>query len=86
MQQLYRREIQPKLGSLPKNTTEGFKRLCADPKYTFFESALYYSTLRSHKVINCDVMEVPGTNLRESASMVARKGSPYVKFLNYKLV
>jgi hypothetical protein len=86
MQQLYKREIEPKLDSLPINSAEGFKKLCADPKYTFMESALYYKTLRSQKFIHCDVIGVPGTNLKESVSMVIRKGSPYMKFLNHKLV
>jgi hypothetical protein len=86
MQALYKREIEPNLDTLPKDPLEGFNRLCADPKFTYFESVLYYRVLNSRKFIHCDVTEVPGTNKKESVSIAIRKGSPYRKFFNYKLV
>jgi hypothetical protein len=86
MQQLYKREIEPNLATLPKDPREGFRRLCADPKFAYFESVLYYRVLNSRKYIHCDVTIVPGTNKKESVSIAIRKGSPYKKFFNYKLV
>lgn len=86
MRQLYKRDIEPKLDSLPRSAAEGFEMLCADPRYTFLESALYYRTLKSQNFIHCDVIGAPGTNMKESASMIVRKESPYVKLLDYKLV
>jgi hypothetical protein len=86
MQQLYKREIEPNLDTLPKNTLEGFSRLCANPKYTYFESDIYYRVLNSRNFIHCDVTRVPGTNKKESVSIAIRKGSSYKKFFNYKSV
>jgi hypothetical protein len=86
MQQLYKRELEPNLDSLPRNKSEGFIKLCADPKYTFFEADVYYKHLKSHNIIHCDAIEVPGAKTEKSFSMALRKGSPYLKFLNSKLV
>jgi hypothetical protein len=86
MQQLYKREIEPNLDKLPKSTLEGFSRSCADPKYTYLESVLYYRVLSSRNFIHCDLTGVPGTNKMESVSIAIRKGSSYKKFFNYKLV
>jgi hypothetical protein len=86
MPQAYKREIEPNMDTLPKDSREGFSRLCADPKFTYFESIFYYRVLSSHKFIHCVVTGVPGTNRKESVSMAIRKGSPYKTFLNYKLV
>jgi hypothetical protein len=85
MQQLYNRKLEPNLDTMPKGPLEGFSRLCADNKFTYYESLLYYSVLSSRKFIQCDVTEVPGTKQKESVSIGIRKGSPYKKVLNYKL-
>jgi hypothetical protein len=86
MQQLYKRELEPKLNSLPTDSRDGFSRLCADPKYTFLESVVYYTVLKLQRIIGCDVVEVTETKKRESVSMAVRKGSPYTRFFNYKYV
>ena len=86
MQDLYRRDLEPRLNTLPKTSTEGFSRLCADSKYTFLESIIYYSVIKTQMFIPCDVMEVPETHKRERVSIAIRKGSPYKKIFNYKYV
>jgi hypothetical protein len=86
MQRIYKTEIEPRLNTLPKNSREGFSRVCADPKYTFLESVLYYTILKSQRIITCDVIGVPETQKRESVSMAIKKGSPYTRFFNYKYV
>jgi len=86
MQHLYRRDLEPRINTLPKNSTEGFSRLCADPKYIFLESVMYYTVLKPQKFIPCDVMEVPETHKRERVSIAIKKGSPYLKIFNYKYV
>jgi hypothetical protein len=86
MQHLYRRDLEPRLNTLPKNSTEGFSRLCADSKYIFLESIMYYTVLQAQRCIPCDVMEVPETRKRERVSIAIKKGSPYTKIFNYKYV
>ena len=86
MQHLYRRDLEPRLNTLPKNSTEGFSRVCADPKYIFLESVMYYKVLETQRFIPCDVMEVPETHERERVSIAIKKGSPYTKIFNYKYV
>lgn len=86
MQRLYKRELEPRLDTLPMKSLEGFSRVCADPKYTFLESVLYYTVLKSQRLIPCDVIVVPETQKRESVSMAIKKGSPYTGFFNYKYV
>jgi hypothetical protein len=58
MQQLYKREIEPNLDSLSRNATEDFRKMCADPKYTFLETVVYYKPLKSHNIIHCDAIEM----------------------------
>jgi hypothetical protein len=84
MQQLYKRDLEPRLNTLPKNSAEAFSRLCSDPKYTFLESVMYYTVLNAQMFIPCDVMEVPETHKRERVSVAIKKGSPYTKIFNYK--
>jgi hypothetical protein len=86
MQRLYRRELEPSLNTIPQNFQEGFSRLCADPKYTFLESNMYYKVLKKRRLIPCDVMEVPETHKEERVSIAIKKGSPYTTLLNYKYV
>jgi hypothetical protein len=86
MQRLYWRELQPRLSTLPKNFTEGFSRVCADSKYSYLESVMYYTVLKAQGFIPCDVMEVPDTHKRERVSIAIKKGSPYRKIFNYKYV
>jgi hypothetical protein len=84
MQHLYKRDLEPRLNILPKNSREAFSRLCADPKYTFLESVVYYTVLNAQKCIPCNVIEVPETHKRERVSIAIKKGSPYTKIFNYK--
>lgn len=86
MQHLYRRDLESRLNTLPKNSIEGFSRVCADPKYIFLESVMYYTVLKTQMFIPCHVMEVPETHKRERVSIAIKKGSPYTKIFNYKYV
>jgi hypothetical protein len=73
MQRLYKRELEPRLDTLPMKSLEGFSRVCADPKYTFLESVLYYTVLKSQRLIPCDVIVVPETQKREVFQWPSRK-------------
>jgi len=79
---VYKKLIAPFMNDLPASNSDGFRRVCADHKYTFFSS----NSLNTNfwLSLSCQLVPLPETSYKVPWAFIISKNSSYKGLINWR--
>ena len=80
--EIYKKLITPFIHDLPASDVEGFRRVCTDHKYAFFNPNFLNTNFSLS--IPCKVIPLPGNSYMDPWAFIISKNSPYKGLINWR--
>ncbi|XP_021923388.1 probable glutamate receptor [Zootermopsis nevadensis] len=81
--EVYKKLIAPFTNDIPRDDSEGFKKVCTLHKYAYAGS--YFVSQQYKGATLCQMTTLPGTSYPEPLTYIISKKSPYKYLINWKL-
>nr|CAD7596951.1 unnamed protein product [Timema genevievae] len=83
-QQVFTHVMNQDLRHYPESSLEGLQQVCGEPRVAFL--SLYELVNEYILELNCSIAMLPKVFFRNQMSFTSRRGSPYIRLFNYKIL
>ena len=80
--EIYKKLIAPFKNDLPATNVEGFRRVCADHNYAYFDRDVLNTNVSLS--VPCKLIQIPGDLYRIQWGFIISKSSPYKGLINWR--